>query len=88
MDKTEEDGVEESCYTQHYEVLQELGDCYSSIGDYNQEEFCQQILSDSYEPEKHRKFVENNYSLEDQLKKINGVFIQLVAEISSNKLIS
>jgi len=36
MDKTKEDGVEEGCYTQHYEVLQELGDCYSSIGNYDQ----------------------------------------------------
>jgi tetratricopeptide (TPR) repeat protein len=36
MDKTKEDGVEEGSYTQHYEVLQELGDCYSSIGNYDQ----------------------------------------------------
>jgi tetratricopeptide (TPR) repeat protein len=36
MDKEKEDGVEEGTYTQHYNVLQELGDCYSSIGDYDQ----------------------------------------------------
>jgi len=36
MDKAKEDSVEEGSYTQHYEVLQELGDCYSSIGNYDQ----------------------------------------------------
>ncbi len=36
MDKTKEDSVEEGSCTQHYEILQELGDCYSSIGNYDQ----------------------------------------------------
>jgi tetratricopeptide (TPR) repeat protein len=36
MDKTKEDSIEEGSYTQHYEVLQKLGDCYSSIGNYDQ----------------------------------------------------
>ena len=49
------------------------------------EEFCQQILSDSYEPEKYRKFVENNYSLRNQLSKINDVFKDLEAEVDSQR---
>lgn len=34
MDITQENSMEERNCTQHYEVLQELGDCYTSIGDY------------------------------------------------------
>jgi tetratricopeptide (TPR) repeat protein len=49
------------------------------------EEFCQQILSDSYEPEKYRKFVENNYSLKNQLSKVNDVFKSLEAEVDSQR---
>ena len=49
------------------------------------EEFCQQILSDSYEPERYRKFVENNYSLRNQLSKINDVFKDLEAEVDSQR---
>lgn len=36
MDITEENSVEDHNSTQHYEVLQELGDCYSSVGKYTQ----------------------------------------------------
>jgi glycosyltransferase involved in cell wall biosynthesis len=45
------------------------------------EEFCQQILCDRYEPERYRKFVEENYALKEQLDRVNGVFKQLEAEI-------
>ena len=45
------------------------------------EEFCEQILSDKYEPGKYRRFVEENYSLKNQLSKINGIFTRLEAEI-------
>lgn len=45
------------------------------------EEFCEQILSDKYEPQKYRKFVEEKYSLKSQLSKINEIFIQFEAQI-------
>ncbi|MHC4154342.1 MAG: glycosyltransferase, partial [Planctomycetota bacterium] len=45
------------------------------------EQFCEQILADRYEPKKYRRFVEENYSLRDQLTKINRIFTQLEAEI-------
>jgi pentatricopeptide repeat protein len=41
------------------------------------EEFCEQILSDNYEPHRYRGFVEENYQLENQMIKINDVFVQL-----------
>jgi len=49
------------------------------------EEFCQQVLSDTYEPRRYRTFVEQNYSLKDQLYKISAVFNQLEAEIDSQQ---
>jgi len=49
------------------------------------EEFCQKILSDSYEPEKYRKFAENNYSQRNQLSKTNNVFKELEAEADSQR---
>lgn len=36
MGLTSERRVEQPNCTQHYEVLQELGDCYTSVGDYTQ----------------------------------------------------
>jgi len=47
------------------------------------EDFCSQILSDNYEPQRYRKFVEENYSLKNQLRKINEIFIQFEKEIDS-----
>ena len=44
------------------------------------EEFCEQILSDKYEPQRYRRFVEENYPLEKQLIKINEIFKQLESE--------
>ena len=49
------------------------------------EEFCEQILSDTYEPQKYRRFVEENYLLKNQLSKINDIFTQLEAEIDSQQ---
>jgi hypothetical protein len=49
------------------------------------EEFCEQILSDNYNPQSYRRFVEENYSLKDKLAKINCIFTQLEAEINSQK---
>jgi len=48
------------------------------------EQFCQQILSDQYEPERYRGFVEGNHSLREQLNKINSILIQLSADVKSN----
>ncbi len=45
------------------------------------EEFCGQILSDKYEPQRYRKFVEEKYSLKSQLSRINEIFIQFEAQI-------
>jgi hypothetical protein len=49
------------------------------------EEFCEQILSEQYEPQKYRRYVEENYALKDQLTKINHVFTQLEAEMDSQQ---
>jgi tetratricopeptide (TPR) repeat protein len=40
MDVTQENGIEKPDVTQHYEVLQELGDCYTSVGNYVQAQQC------------------------------------------------
>jgi len=37
---SKENGVENHNSTQHYEVLQELGDCHTSVGDYAQAQKC------------------------------------------------
>ncbi len=50
------------------------------------EEFCEQILSDKYEPERYRKFVEENYSLKEQLSKTNRIFTQFEAEIDLQRI--
>jgi len=44
------------------------------------EEFCEQILSDNYEPQWYRRFVEENYPLENQLININDIFTKLETE--------
>ena len=49
------------------------------------EEFCEQILSDTYNPERYRRFVEEHYPLKNQLGKINCLFTQLEAEIDSQQ---
>jgi superkiller protein 3 len=40
MDIRETDSTEEANTTQHYDVLQELGDCYTSTGDYIKAQQC------------------------------------------------
>ena len=49
------------------------------------EEFCEQIISGTYEPQKYRRFVETHYSLKDQLAKINEIFSRLEAEIDAKQ---
>jgi len=46
------------------------------------EDFCQQVLSDKYEPCRYRKFVEENYSLRKQLSEINRIFVGYEAEVT------
>jgi len=50
------------------------------------EEFCTQILSDSYQPQRYRKFVEDNYSLKNQLRSINFIFNQFEMEIDLQRI--
>ena len=49
------------------------------------EEFCEQIHSDSYEPQRYRGFVEKSYSLKNQLSKINNIFVRFEAETGSQQ---
>ncbi|MFB0552163.1 MAG: glycosyltransferase [Phycisphaerae bacterium] len=49
------------------------------------EEFCEQIISDTYEPKRYRRFVEENYPLEKQLTKTNNIFTQFEVEIDSQQ---
>jgi glycosyltransferase involved in cell wall biosynthesis len=49
------------------------------------EEFCNQILSDNYQPQKYREFVEENYSLKNQLTKINNILTQFEVEIDAEE---
>lgn len=49
------------------------------------EEFCQQIISESYEPKRYRNFVEEKYPLKKQLSNINNLFNQIEEKIEINK---
>ena len=49
------------------------------------EEFCEQIRSDSYEPETYRRFVEQHYTLSDQLTEINNVLKRIERELDSQQ---
>ena len=40
MDTTQTNEIEKHKRTQHYEVLRELGDCYTSVGNYSQAQRC------------------------------------------------
>jgi glycosyltransferase involved in cell wall biosynthesis len=47
------------------------------------EEFCEQILSTSYQPQMYRRFVEEKYSLKSQLDRINDIFTWYETQIDS-----
>jgi tetratricopeptide (TPR) repeat protein len=49
------------------------------------EEFCGQILSGDYRPERYRRFVEYHYSLERQLARISEVLAGLEEELGDEK---
>ncbi len=52
------------------------------------EEFCNQILSDNYQPKRYRRFVEENYPLKNQLSDINNIFTEFEGEIDSQQAVS
>jgi tetratricopeptide (TPR) repeat protein len=45
MDRTTVNEVEKRKRTQHYDVLSELGDCYTSVGNYNQAHRCYEMAA-------------------------------------------
>jgi len=48
------------------------------------EQFCEQVLSERYEPARYRNFVAEHYSLDAQLRKINEIFTELEAQIDAD----
>jgi len=50
------------------------------------EQFCEQVRSQHYEPESYRRFVQERYPLQEQLKKVNGILTQLETEIDLESL--
>jgi len=49
------------------------------------EELCERICSERYEPETYRRFVQESYPLENQLREINRILTRLEAEIESQQ---
>ncbi len=50
------------------------------------EQFCEQVLSQDYQPESYRRFVQERYPLQEQLRKVNGILSQLETEIDLQSL--
>ena len=50
------------------------------------EQFCEQVLSQDYQPGNYRRFVQERYPLQEQLKKVNGILTQLETEIDLQSL--
>jgi len=50
------------------------------------EQFCEQVLSQDYEPESYRRFVQERYPLQEQLKTVNAILSQLETEIELESL--
>jgi hypothetical protein len=50
------------------------------------EQFCEQVLSQDYEPESYRRFVQERCPLHEQLKTVNGILSQLETEIDLESL--
>lgn len=49
------------------------------------EEFCEQVLSDEYEPQRYREFVEANYPLKQQLIRVSDVLTHIEGELEMDK---
>jgi glycosyltransferase involved in cell wall biosynthesis len=47
------------------------------------EQFCEQVLARDYEPQQYRRYVEQHCPIEEQLNRVNGILMQLEAEIES-----
>ena len=45
------------------------------------EQFCEQVVSQDYEPEQYHRFVEEHYPMEDHLQRVNGILMQLETEV-------
>lgn len=56
MDITQPNSLEQPKCKQHYEVLQELGDCYASVGNYAQAQHCYEEAA-SLEPDEPGPYV-------------------------------
>jgi glycosyltransferase involved in cell wall biosynthesis len=50
------------------------------------EQFCEQVLSQDYQPEQYRQFVQERYPLQEQLNKVNGILTQLETELDLQSL--
>jgi hypothetical protein len=46
------------------------------------EEFCEQVVSQGYDPTAYRCFVEERYPIAEQLRQINRILMQLESELS------
>ncbi len=55
------------------------GDCLFNIS----EEFCQHVLETDYNPARYRRFVEERYPMQSQLRQVNSILSQLETEIES-----
>ena len=47
------------------------------------EQFCEQVLSPCYEPDRYRRFVEDRYSLAGQLRNVYAIFERLESQVGS-----
>jgi hypothetical protein len=45
------------------------------------EQFCEQVLSNDYQPSQYRRLVEERYPVEQQLKRVEVILAQLETEI-------
>jgi glycosyltransferase involved in cell wall biosynthesis len=48
-------------------------------------EFCEMILSTDYESRRYRRFIEESYPLQEQLRRINEIFMVFESELASNR---
>ena len=50
-----------------------------------QDEFCQGILEGSYQPREYRQYIEQNYSLDLQMSRINDLFLDLERQVTAER---
>ncbi len=50
------------------------------------EQFCEQVLSQDYQPQSYRRFVQERYPLQEQLHRVNGILMQLETELDLQSL--